>query len=79
VLAAGFTDARATAHWPLEQQSTIAEMVALAISREMKSNIVKLGLASKEEVDAVAGALEARKRDFTISPAMVAEVIGTRP
>lgn len=76
MIAAGFADLRATGHWPLQHQSTIAEMVGLALSREMKPNIVKLGIATEDEVDAVAAALEAPERPFTISPALIAQVIG---
>lgn len=79
VLAAGFADLRATAHWPLQHQSIITEMVGLAISREMKPNLVKLGIATEGEVDAVVDALLAPERDFTVSSAMVGQIIGKKP
>ncbi len=79
VLAAGFTDLRATAHWPLQHQSTCAEMVALAVSREMKPKLVELGIASGEEIDTFVDALMAPERNYTVSPAMVAQIIATKP
>lgn len=79
MLAAGFPDLRATAHWPMQTQSTIAEMLSLVLSREMKPNFVKLGIATEDEVDAVVDALGASERDFTISTAMVAQVIAQKP
>jgi hypothetical protein len=78
VLAAGFTDMRATPHWPLQDQTTIAEMDGLANSSEMKPNIVKLGIATEDEVDAVVDALLAPERNFTVSPAMVAQIIAKK-
>ncbi|GKX35246.1 MAG: hypothetical protein MnENMB40S_28640 [Rhizobiaceae bacterium MnEN-MB40S] len=79
VLASGFTDMRATAQWPLEDQSLIVEMVGLALASEMKHNLTRLGIASEAEIDAAVAALNATHRNFTVSPAMVAQIIGRKP
>lgn len=78
MLAAGFADIRATAHWPLQDQTSIVDMLRLALSREMKRNIVSLGMASDEEVDAVIAMLDAPKRTYTISPSVVAQATGKK-
>lgn len=79
ILAAGFVDLKATAYWPVEDQSKITDVMQLVLSREMKQNIVGLGIATAESVDAVFGAMDRSETDYVISAAMAAQIIGRKP
>ena len=79
MLTAGFVDLKATAYWPVEDQTKIRDVLRLALSREMKQNIVGLGLATAEDVDAVVAALGRPAVDDVISASMAVQIIGRKP
>jgi len=79
ILSAGFENLTVTAHCPIEDQDKILEMLRLALSKEMRDNLINLSIASAEEVDAVAAAMQALSGDVLISASMVAQVTGRKP
>ena len=79
MLMAGFENLKATAYWPLEDQPKIIEMLRLALSREMKQNLVRLKIATEEEVDTVLSVMVAERAKYVISPSMVAQIVGRKP
>ena len=78
LLAAGFNILGASAYWPIENQSKIAKMLLLVLSREMKQSIIELQLATEEEVGSVISELNAPERNYVISPSMAAQVIARK-
>lgn len=78
VLAAGFTDLRASAYWPVEDQQKLVDMLRLALSREMKQNLLDHGVATGQEVDAVVSQLAKADRDYLISASMAAQITGRK-
>lgn len=79
MLDAGFTDLQATAHWPLEDQQKVVDTLRIALSREMKQNLVGLGITTEEAVDDVVSELAMQTRDYRISASMAAQIIGRKP
>ena len=79
MLTAGFRDLNVSAYWPFQNQSKITEMLRLALSPEMKQNLVALEIATAQEVDRVLSAMVAPEADYAISTSMAAQVIGRRP
>jgi SAM-dependent methyltransferase len=79
MLEAGFKVIRAGAYWPIDDQSKIIEMIQLTVSREMKPNLIRLGLAKETEVDAVVTALIASDDKVLISPPPAIQLIGHKP
>jgi SAM-dependent methyltransferase len=78
MLTAGFELLSATAYWPIDDQPKILEMIRLAVSREMKPNLVKFGIAKESEVDAVVSAMAALEDDVVISPPPAIQIIGCK-
>ncbi len=74
VLNAGFKDLVVTAFWPFEDQQKVVDMVRIAVSEEMRPNILKHGIATAEQVDALVSELAVEERDYAISPSIAAQV-----
>ena len=79
MLSAGFEKLHVSGFWPVEDQAKIVELLRLALSKEMKQNLVALGIATEGEVDAVVAAMETPERDFVISASAAVQVIGYKP
>jgi len=79
MLTAGFELRSANAYWPIDNQSKIIEMIRLAVSREMKPNLIRSGIATVSEIDAVLSAMAARQDDVVISPPPAIQIIGYKP
>ncbi len=78
VLGAGFVDIRASAYWPVEDQQKLVDMLRIALSQEMKQNLVDLGVATETEVDEVVRELAKPNRDYVISASMAAQITGRK-
>lgn len=76
MLDAGLGDLSATAYWPMEDQQKLVDMLRIALSQEMKNNLVRLGLTTAAEVDDVISQLAKPDRDYIISAAVVLQVLG---
>ena len=79
MLTAGFKVHNAGAYWPIDDQPKIIEMIRLAVSLEMKPNLVKLGIATESEVDAVVSAMAALDDNVVISPPPAIQIVGYKP
>lgn len=79
VLEAGFADLQATAFWPVEDQQKVVDMLRISLFREMKQNLVDLGVAKEKEVDDVVSRLAKPDRDYVISASMAAQIVGRKP
>jgi hypothetical protein len=79
VLEAGFADIQASAFWPLEDQQKVVDMLRIALSREMRQNLVDLRVATEKEVDDVVSELAKPDRDYVISASMAAQIVGRKP
>ena len=71
MLRAGFKDLTVTASCPIEDQGKIVEMLRLALSKEMRENLLALNIAQAEDIDAAVAAMHAPGGNFLISSAMV--------
>ncbi|MEM9254257.1 MAG: class I SAM-dependent methyltransferase [Pseudomonadota bacterium] len=79
VLAAGLSIEHAAAFWPLQEQSSVRRMLALALSKEMKQNLTELGLATEQEVAAVLAYLKADDVAYQISASMAVQLVARKP
>jgi len=79
MLEAGFKIVQAGAYWPIDDQPKIIEMIRLAVSREMKPNLIKLGIAKETEIDAAVAALVASDDNVVISPPPTIQLIAYKP
>lgn len=79
VLEAGFADVQATAFWPVEDQQKVVDMLRISLFKEMKQNLVDLGVATEREVDDVVSELAKPERDYVISASMAAQIVGRKP
>ena len=78
VLGAGFVDIQASAYWPVEDQQKVVDMLRIALSREMKQNLVDLGVATEKDVDEVVSELARPDRNYVISASMAVQIIGRK-
>jgi len=79
VLEAGFQDIQASAYWPLEDQQKVVDVLRIALSREMKQNLLSLGIATEKAVDKVVHELAKVDRDYVISASMAVQITGRKP
>jgi ubiquinone/menaquinone biosynthesis C-methylase UbiE len=78
MLEAGFRELRVTSFVPVDDQGSIVEMLRLALSHEMKRNLVELGIATGEEIEADLAAMGRPGADQLVSAAMAIHVAGTK-
>ncbi|MDP5218872.1 hypothetical protein Q5Y75_16745 [Ruegeria sp. 2205SS24-7] len=79
MLDAGFADIQASAYWPLEGQQKVVNMLQIALSNEMKQNLIDLEIATEKEIDEIVFELARPVRDYVISASMAAQVMGRKP
>ncbi|MEM7123005.1 MAG: class I SAM-dependent methyltransferase [Pseudomonadota bacterium] len=79
MITAGFENLHVNGFWPMQDQEEVVAMLRLALSNEMRPNLVALGVATDAEIDAVLAAAQAPGKDFIVSAAAAIQVVGYKP
>ncbi len=79
MISAGFENLHVNGFWPMQDQAEVVAMLRLALSNEMRPNLVALGVATDDEIDAVVAAAQVPGKDFVVSAAAAIQVVGYKP
>lgn len=79
MIEAGFENLHVNGFWPMQDQEEVVAMLRLALSNEMRPNLIALGVATDDEIDAAVEAAKAPGIDFIVSAAAAIQVVGYKP